>query len=51
MKELMTLLESDLRRYWWTNDDEFTFQVDKQGRATRMILHVDGKDIPLKRID
>lgn len=34
-----------------TNDDEITFEVDEQGRATRMILHTGGKDIPIKRID
>jgi hypothetical protein len=28
-----------------------TFQVDNQGRATGMVLHVDGRDIPIKRID
>ena len=32
-------------------DDELSFQVDKQGRATAIVLHVDGKDIPVKRID
>jgi CubicO group peptidase (beta-lactamase class C family) len=33
------------------NDDALTFQVDNQGRATAMVLHVGGKDIPIKRID
>jgi CubicO group peptidase (beta-lactamase class C family) len=32
-------------------DDEYSFEVDGQGRATLMILHTDGKDIPIKRID
>jgi CubicO group peptidase (beta-lactamase class C family) len=32
-------------------DDVFTFEVDSQGRATKMILHTGGKDIPIKRID
>jgi hypothetical protein len=32
-------------------DDEYTFEVDNQGRATVMTLHTDGKDIPIKRID
>jgi len=34
-----------------TADDVFTFEVDSQGRATLMILHTGGKDIPIKRID
>jgi hypothetical protein len=29
----------------------FTFEVDSHGRATTMILHTGGKDIPIKRID
>jgi hypothetical protein len=32
-------------------DDVFTFDVDDQGHATKMTLHTDGKDIPIKRID
>jgi CubicO group peptidase (beta-lactamase class C family) len=31
-------------------DDEYTFEVDAQGRATVMTLHTDGRDIPIKRI-
>jgi len=34
-----------------TADDQFTFEVDAQGRATEMTLHTGGKDIPIKRID
>jgi hypothetical protein len=33
------------------SDDVLTFEVDNQGRATTMILHTGGKDIPIKRID
>ncbi|HYL11260.1 MAG TPA: hypothetical protein VEU31_11015 [Candidatus Acidoferrales bacterium] len=33
------------------NDDELTFEVDAQGRVTGMTLHVDGREIPVKRID
>lgn len=33
-----------------TADDEYTFEVDAQGRATVMTLHTDGRDIPIKRI-
>jgi hypothetical protein len=32
-------------------DDEYSFDVDSHGRATQMILHTDGKDIPIKRAD
>jgi CubicO group peptidase (beta-lactamase class C family) len=32
-------------------DDVFTFELDNQGRVTKMILHTDGRDIPIKRID
>jgi len=32
-------------------DDVLTFETDSQGRATRMILHTGGRDIPIKRID
>jgi CubicO group peptidase (beta-lactamase class C family) len=43
--------ESESKFFSKLNDDELTFQVDTQGRATAMVLHVDGKDIPIKRID
>jgi hypothetical protein len=43
--------ESERKFFSKLNDDELTFQVDSQGRATGMVLHVDGKDIPIKRID
>jgi Domain of unknown function (DUF3471) len=32
-------------------DDVYTFETDSQGRATAMILHSDGKDISIKRIE
>ena len=32
-------------------DDVYTFETDSRGRAARMVLHTDGKDIPIKRID
>jgi CubicO group peptidase (beta-lactamase class C family) len=32
-------------------DDEFTFELDAQGRVTSMTLHTGGRDIPIKRID
>jgi CubicO group peptidase (beta-lactamase class C family) len=43
--------ETETRFFSKANDDELTFQLDNQGRATMMVLHVDGKDIPIKRID
>src|SRR5215813_7080925 len=43
--------ESESRFFSKLNDDELTFQVDNQGQATAMVLHVDGKDIRIKRID
>jgi CubicO group peptidase (beta-lactamase class C family) len=45
------IAESESKFFSKVNDDELTFQVDNQGRATTMVLHVDGKDIPIKRID
>jgi CubicO group peptidase (beta-lactamase class C family) len=34
-----------------TADDEYTFKVDTAGRATEMVLHTGGNDIPIKRAD
>lgn len=48
-QELMA--ESDVDFYSTSSDDTCTFQVDSQGHSTVMILHVDGRDIPVKRID
>ena len=42
---------SETRFFSRNSADELTFELDDQGRALRMVLHVDGKDIPLKRID
>ncbi len=33
------------------SDDELSFETDAQGRVTAMVLHLSGKDIPLKRIN
>lgn len=41
--------EGDRRFFSMTADDEYTFEVDSHGRATEMILHTDGRDIPIKR--
>jgi CubicO group peptidase (beta-lactamase class C family) len=34
-----------------TADDEYTFNLDSQGRVTEMVLHTDNRDIPIKRVD
>ncbi len=43
--------ESENKFFSRLNDDELTFQVDNQGRSIAIILHVDNRDIPIKRID
>jgi CubicO group peptidase (beta-lactamase class C family) len=48
-QDLMPQSETDF--FSTTADDVFTFQIDTQGRTTAMILHTDGKDIPIKRIE
>jgi CubicO group peptidase (beta-lactamase class C family) len=45
------LPESETDFFSTVADDVMTFQVDGQGKATGMILHADGKDIPIKRIE
>jgi len=45
------LPESDVDFFSTTADDAYTFETDTQGRVTRMVLHTDGKDIPIKRVD
>jgi CubicO group peptidase (beta-lactamase class C family) len=45
------LPESETDFFSTAADDVFTFQTDSQGHATTIILHTDGKDIPIKRID
>lgn len=41
--------EANRKFFSTTADDEYTFNVDSSGRTTEMILHTDGKDIPIKR--
>jgi CubicO group peptidase (beta-lactamase class C family) len=43
--------ESDRDFFSSVSSDELTFAVDSAGHVTGMTLHVDGRDIPLKRID
>ena len=48
-QDLMPESETDF--YSTSSDDTMTFQTDGQGKVTVMILHVDGKDIPVNRIE
>ncbi|HXJ91921.1 MAG TPA: serine hydrolase [Terriglobia bacterium] len=34
-----------------TSDDEISFETDSRGRVTAMVLHVDGRNILVKRLD
>jgi CubicO group peptidase (beta-lactamase class C family) len=43
--------ESDIDFFSTTSDDRVTFQADAEGRVRQMILHVDGKDIAVKRVE
>jgi hypothetical protein len=41
--------EGERKFFSKTADDEYSFNVDSNGRAVEMILHTDGKDLPMKR--
>jgi CubicO group peptidase (beta-lactamase class C family) len=43
--------ESDADFFSTSSDDRVTFQANPDGRAREMILHVDGKDIAVKRTE
>jgi CubicO group peptidase (beta-lactamase class C family) len=43
--------ESETRFFSKASDDELTFEVDDSGRVIRMVLHIDGRDIPVKRLE
>jgi CubicO group peptidase (beta-lactamase class C family) len=45
------LPESETQFFSTTADDVYSFETDSQGHATAMVLHSDGKDIPIKRIE
>jgi hypothetical protein len=45
------LPESETEFFSATADDAYTFQSDSHGKVTAMILHTDGKDISIKRIE
>jgi CubicO group peptidase (beta-lactamase class C family) len=43
--------EGERKFFSTTADDEYTFNTDSTGRVTGMVLHTDGRDIPIKRAD
>jgi hypothetical protein len=43
--------ESDTDFFSTASDDRVTFHADADGRMRQMILHVDGKDIAVKRVE
>ena len=43
--------ESETKFFSRISSDSLTFEMDDLGRVIRMVLHVDGRDIPMKRID
>jgi CubicO group peptidase (beta-lactamase class C family) len=45
------LPESETDFFSATADDAYSFETDVSGKVTTMILHTDGKDIPIKRVD
>jgi len=48
-QDLMPESETDF--FSTVADDVYTFQANSQGHATAMILHTDGKDIEIKRVE
>jgi CubicO group peptidase (beta-lactamase class C family) len=45
------LPESETNFFSATADDVYTFQSDSNGKVTAMILHTDGKDISIERVE
>jgi CubicO group peptidase (beta-lactamase class C family) len=45
------LPESEADFYSTESSDTYTFEKDRSGKVTAMVLHADGKDIPIKRIE
>jgi CubicO group peptidase (beta-lactamase class C family) len=43
--------EAELRFFSKTSDDVVTFNLDKEGRVTRLVIHTGGQSIPVKRIE
>lgn len=45
------LPKSDTEFFSTVADDVYQFEMDGQGHAIRMVLHTDGKDIPINKIE
>jgi hypothetical protein len=45
------LSESETDFFSTVADDAYTFERDSKGKVTAMVLHADGKDISIKRIE
>lgn len=43
--------ESGGRFFSKSSDDEYSFEFDSAGRVTTMVLHTDGNDLPIKRVN
>lgn len=43
--------EAELRFFSKVSDDVVTFDLDKQGRITRLVIHTGGRSIPVNRIE
>jgi CubicO group peptidase (beta-lactamase class C family) len=43
--------EAELRFFSKTSDDVVTFELDDKGKASRLVIHTGGRDIPVNRIE
>jgi hypothetical protein len=43
--------ESELQFFSKTSDDVVTFDLDSQGKPTRLVIHTGGRSIPVNRIE
>jgi len=43
--------EAELRFFSKTADDVVTFELDRNGKVTRLVIHTGGRSIPVNRID
>jgi CubicO group peptidase (beta-lactamase class C family) len=43
--------EGELRFFSKTSDDVVTFDIDGEGRVTRLVIHTGGRSIPVNRVD
>jgi len=42
--------ETELEFFRKDADDAVTFETDSQGRSTRLVLHANGRNIPMNRV-